>query len=61
MKKHIQKSSFNTDDGIRRAAMVYHEVRKSGPCSFNTDDGIRRAAMKGKALHYHSNVAFQYR
>ena len=41
--------------------MVYHEVRKSGPCSFNTDDGIRRAAMKGKALHYHSNVAFQYR
>ena len=38
-------SCFNTDDGIRRAAMASSKSRSICPESFNTDDGIRRAAI----------------
>ena len=40
-----QFSSFNTDDGIRRAAMWSMISSRRGGISFNTDDGIRRAAI----------------
>ena len=44
-------SSFNTDDGIRRAAMCRR--KRSLPrraVRFNTDDGIGRAAISKKSI-----------
>ena len=40
---HIYR--FNTDDGIRRAAILLICALDRTVCRFNTDDGIRRAAM----------------
>ena len=41
-----KKSRFNTDDGIRRAAIpVSHLLLQHMSTGFNTDDGIWRAAM----------------
>ena len=36
---------FNTDDGIRRAAISADHLSELFFEGFNTDDGIRRAAM----------------
>ena len=38
-------SGFNTDDGIRRAAMPTLLLSRRALACFNTDDGIRRAAI----------------
>ena len=43
--KDLVKESFNTDDGIRRAAMTNFMTEKEMEYGFNTDDGIRRAAI----------------
>ena len=43
--KDLVKESFNTDDGIRRAAISWARLRSAAFRCFNTDDGIRRAAI----------------
>ena len=40
---------FNTDDGIRRAAIAAFTITVFFFMSFNTDDGIRRAAILWRA------------
>ncbi len=40
-----QVARFNTDDGIRRAAIIEVQAHEQPAISFNTDDGIRRAAI----------------
>ncbi|MCI7185961.1 MAG: hypothetical protein MR974_06735, partial [Mitsuokella jalaludinii] len=41
-----KKSRFNTDDGIRRAAIhLFSTPLRWQKGGFNTDDGIRRAAI----------------
>ena len=43
---------FNTDDGIRRAAIYIVEgLSYEAAEGFNTDDGIRRAAMISRTNH----------
>ena len=44
--KVVEGARFNTDDGIRRAAIrAAAEAGREAIRSFNTDDGIRRAAI----------------
>ena len=56
------ESCFNTDDGIRRAAM-YNRMKamKRYVTGFNTDDGIRRAAISASWPAARKRPKFQYR
>ena len=53
------ESCFNTDDGIRRAAM-YNRMKamKRYVTGFNTDDGIRRAAIYHQRSIYRRGNCF---
>ena len=44
--KDLVKESFNTDDGIRRAAILELPNAQFILYRFNPDDGIRRAAIR---------------
>ena len=59
--KDLVKESFNTDDGIRRAAISWARLRSAAFRCFNTDDGIRRAAIKDILIDERVNYKFQYR
>ena len=49
----MDERSFNTDDGIRRAAIYIVEgLSYEAAEGFNTDDGIRRAAIPIKKTVY---------
>ena len=54
-------SGFNTDDGIRRAAMTRRLRTPTRRLSFNTDDGIRRAAISFSENSMLIKSKFQYR
>ena len=56
------QSSFNTDDGIRRATIdipFLNTIRRND--SFNTDDGIRRATIEKNHPTEKAGMTFQYR
>ena len=48
---YLQIAGFNTDDGIRRAAIAQGFCQRWLQDSrFNTDDGIRKAAISRQTL-----------